>query len=82
MVMSRSPCVVGELLELGQAGHAGLVRRDELAQHPGRVHAGRGDEVDGGLGVPGPLEHAARAVAQGEDVARTVELDRAGCAGR
>ena len=46
---------LGELLELGQPGHAGLVGRHELAQHPGRVEAGGGDEVDGGLGVPGAL---------------------------
>ena len=73
----QSVCL-GELLELGEPRHPCLVRRDQLAQHPSRVQARRGDEVDGGLGVSGALQHPARPVAQREDVARAVELARAG----
>src|SRR5581483_6756753 len=55
-----------------------LVLVDDLAQHAGRVQAGHAGEVDGGLGVAGPLEHATLAVAQGEDVARAGQVAGAG----
>ena len=47
---------------------------DDLAQHAGRVQPGHAGQVDGGLGVAGPLEHAALAVAQREDVAGPGEV--------
>ncbi len=72
------PVRLGELLELGQARHAGLVGRHELAQHPGGVQARRRHEIDGGLGVAGALQHPASLVPKREDVTRTVELARAG----
>ena len=66
-IMSRS-CFVGEALELGHAGHVGLLVVDDLAEQPGRVEARQPAEVDGGLGVAGPLEHAALARHQRVDV--------------
>ena len=69
---------LGERLELRQAGHAGLVLGDDLAEHAGRVHARRPGQVDGRLGVTGPLQHAAGAVTEGEDVARAVQIGRPG----
>ena len=66
--------LLGEPLELGQARHLRLVLGHDLAQHPGRGEAGGPGQVDGGLGVPGPLEHPAGAVAQGEDVPRPVQV--------
>ena len=47
-----------EALEVGHPGHRAVVV-DDLAEHAGRVQAGHAGEVDGGLGVAGPLEHAA-----------------------
>ena len=67
-IISRS-CSVGEPLELGHPRHVGLLVVDDLAQQPGRVQAGQLAEVDGGLGVAGPLEHAALAGHQRVDVA-------------
>ena len=58
-----------ERLEVGPALHRAVVVHD-LGEHAGRVAAGEPGEVDGGLGVTGPLQHAAFAVAQREDVAR------------
>ena len=64
-------------LEVGHARHRAVVV-DDLAQHAGRVEAGQAGEVDRGLGVAGPLEHAALAVAQREDVAGPGQVAGAG----
>src|SRR5207244_2346644 len=70
-----------EAFEVGEAGHgARRVVVDDLAQDGGRVEAGQAGEVDAGLGVAGPLEDAAVPVAEGEDVARPVEVVGAGVA--
>ena len=53
-----------EGLQLGEAGHRRLVLGDHLAQHPRRVEAGHAGQVDGGLGVATPLEHASLPVAE------------------
>ncbi len=69
--------LLGERDQIGDPGH-GAVLVDDLAEDPRRVEAGHAGQVDGGLGVPGPLQHAAVAVAQREDVARAGEVGRAG----
>ena len=56
-----------ERLQLGHARHRAVVVHD-LAEHAGGVQPGHAGQVDRGLGVTGPLEHAALAVAQREDV--------------
>ena len=56
-----------EALEIGHPRHRAVVV-DDLAQHPGGVEPGEPGQIDGGLGVAGPLEHAARPGAQREDV--------------
>ena len=78
MEMSSSSCSVAEALEVGQAGHVGLLLVDHLAQHAGRVEPGHAGQVDGRLGVAGALEHAALAVAQREDVAGAGQVVGAG----
>ena len=70
----REPVAIAEALELGQPGHRRLVLRDDLAEDAGRGQAGEPGQVDRGLGVAGPLEHATLPVAQGEDVARAAEV--------
>ena len=62
----------------GRRAMRGLVLADHLAQHPGRGQAGRPGQVDGGLGVAGPLQHPARPVAEGEDVPGPVQVGRPG----
>ena len=66
--------LLGEPLELGEPRHLRLVLGHDLAEHPGRGEAGGPGQVDGRLGVPGPLEHATHPVAQGEDVSRPVQV--------
>ena len=78
MEMKREVELLGEALQLGETRHAGLVLGDDLAQDAGRRQTGGSAQVDGGLRVPGPLEHAARPVAQGEDVTGAVEVVRPG----
>ena len=78
MEMRSRPCSSANALELGQPGHVRLLVVDDLAQHAGRVQAGHAGQVDGGLGVAGPLEHAALAVAQREDVAGPGQVVGAG----
>ena len=58
---------------LGHARHAAVLVAD-LAEHAALVEAGKLAEVDGGLGVPVALEHAALARSQREDVAGPVEV--------
>ncbi len=58
-----------ERLQVGQAGHAQAVVGDHLAEHPGRRQPGHAGQVDGRLGVAGPLEHAALAGPQHVEVA-------------
>ena len=65
-----------ERLELLEARHPRLVLSDHLAQDATWREASEPSQVDGGLGVPGALEHAARAVAKREDVTRAVEISR------
>ena len=59
--------------EVLDARHRPVVVHD-LADHAGGVQAGEAGQVDGGLGVAGPLEHAPLPVAQGEDVAGADEI--------
>ena len=59
--------LLGEHLELGEAGHGAVVVHD-LGEHARRSEPREAGEVDRGLGVAGPLQHAALAVAQREDV--------------
>ena len=67
-----------ERLELGQTGHVGLVRRDDLTEHTRGVLARKSTEVNGRLSVASALQDATFAVAQREDVARAVQIVRAG----
>ena len=76
----RQAVALGEALELGQPGHAHAVLGDQLAQHAGRVQPGHAGQVDGGLGVAGPLEDAALPGPQDVDVAGTGQV--AGPGGR
>ena len=69
MVIIFRPCSLAVGDEVGHAGHRAVVVH-HLADHAGRVQAGEAGEVDGGLGVAGALEHAARLGLQREDVAR------------
>ena len=69
--------LLAELDQVGDPGH-GAVVVDDLAEHAGRVQAGHAGQVDGGLGVAGPLEHAAVGVAQREDVAGAGQVAGAG----
>ncbi len=68
----------GEALELGHPGHVGLVVVDDLAEQTGRVQAGQAAQVDGGLGVAGPLQHTALAGHEGVDVPGAGQVTRAG----
>ena len=61
--------LLGEPFQLGEAGHAGLVLADDLAEHARRVEAGHAGQVDTGLGVAAPLQDATLAVAERERVA-------------
>ena len=71
----------GEPLEVREArGRAVLA--EHLADHRDRREPGEPREVDRGLGVAAPLEHATRAGAQREHVAGPVEVGRAGGRGR
>ena len=57
----------------GSAGHRAVVAHD-LADHAGRVEAGEPREIDGGLGLAGALQHAARPRPERLDVARLDEV--------
>ena len=70
--------LLGEALELGHAGHVALVVVDDLAQQAGRVQPGHPAQVDGGLGVAGPLEHTALACHQRVDVPGAGQVARPG----
>ena len=78
--------------QVGDAGHRPVLAHD-LADHSGRVEAGKAGEVDGGLGLAGALEDSSAPRAQREDVSGLDEvggplarvdgdLDRAGAIGR
>ena len=66
--------LLGEALQFGKTGHLRLVLGDDLAQDAGRREARGPAEVDRGLGVPRPLQHAPRPVAQGEDMTGPVQI--------
>ena len=66
--------VGGELLQLGPARHALLVRGHDLAQQPRGIAARKACEVDGRLGVAGALEHATRPISQRQHVTRPGEV--------
>ena len=65
--------LLGELDQLGQARHGTVVVHD-LAEHAHQLPVREGTQVDAGLGVAGPLEHAAGTGTQREDVAGSGEL--------
>ena len=73
----RQPVLVGELPQLLAALHRAVVV-DDLGDHPGRLQPREPGQVDRGLGVPGPHQHAALGVAQREDVAGLHDLERLG----
>ena len=54
----------------------GSVVVDDLAEHAGRAQPGQHGQVDGGLGVPGPAQHAAVPGAQRDDVPGPGEVGR------
>ncbi len=62
-----------EFQELWQPGH-GAVVIDDFRQHPGGMQAGETREVNGGLGVARPAQHAASAIAQRKNVAGTHQI--------
>jgi hypothetical protein len=64
---------LAELHQVGNPCHRAVVV-DDLAQHAGRVEARQARQVDGCLGVSGPLEHAALGISQWEDVAGPGEV--------
>ena len=65
----REVVVVGEHPQLVAAGHVALVLlRDDLAERAGGGEPGEPGEVDGGLGVPRPAQHAALAGPQRQHV--------------
>ena len=59
------PVLAAEVLQLRQPGHGAVVVED-LAEDAGGVQAGELGEIDGGLGVAGAAQHAARLCAQRE----------------
>jgi hypothetical protein len=61
------PVARGEGLQVGRPGHAAVVVHD-LAQHAARLKAGQARQIDGRLGVPAALEHAAGPCPQREHV--------------
>jgi hypothetical protein len=61
--------------QVRNAGHRPVLVHD-LADDAGRVEAGEPREIDRGLGLTAALEHATRARAQGEHVARLDEILR------
>ena len=63
----REPVLVGEGAQLGRPLHRSVVV-DHLHEHAGRREPGQLGEVDRGLGVAAPDQHAAVAVAQREHV--------------
>ena len=75
-IISRS-CLAQNSTQLGHPRHRAVVV-DDLAEHAGRVQPGHAGQVDGRLGVAGPLEHAAVGVAQREDVAGPGQVAGAG----
>ena len=77
MVQNFRPCCSFETQQLGHPGHRAVVV-DDLREHPGRSQPRHPREVDGGLGVSRPPQHAALAVTQREDVARPREIARRG----
>ena len=77
MEISARSCVVRELAQLGQPGHGAVVVH-HLGQHPGLRQPGQPGQVDRGLGVPGPAQHAAFGVAEREHVAGADQVLRGG----
>ena len=82
MVMSRQTVPVGEALQVGQPGHAQAVLGDHLAQHAGGGQPGHAGQVDGRLGVAGPLQDPAVAGPQHVEVAGAGQVVGPGAAGR
>ncbi len=74
----REIVLLGEPLQVRQAGHLRFVLGDDLAQDTRRGETGGPAEVHRRLGVPGPLEHATGAVAQRKDMTGTVQVAGAG----
>jgi len=68
MEMTWRPCVAAKRSSWGRRAIGAVVVHD-LGEHPGRVAAGEAARSTDASGVPGPLEDAAVAVAQREDVA-------------
>jgi len=65
--------LVTEFDQLGQTGHGAIVIHD-FTDGAGGFEAGQTGQVDGGFGMPGPLDDAAVAGDQGEDMARPDEV--------
>ena len=61
--------------QVGHPRHRAVLVHD-LADHPGRLEPRHAGQVDRRLGLARALEHAERARAEGEDVARPDEVGR------
>ena len=68
--------LLGHLHEVGHAGHGAVVVHD-LADDSARRQAGEAGQVDRRLGLAGPLEHAAGAALEREDMPGLHEVVRA-----
>ena len=73
----------GEVVLVGEAPqvrhpHHGAVVVDQLAEHAGRAQAGQPGQVDRGLGVAGPAQHAAVAGPQRHHVPGAGQVGRPG----
>ena len=77
----RQVVAPAEGLQLHAAGHR-PVGVHHLAQHPAGSQAGQAGEIDRGLGLAAPLQHAVGARPQREDVAGPHEIRRGRCRGR
>ena len=68
---------LGKVGELRPPSHR-PVGVEDFADHPGRNQAGHPGQIDAGLGLPDPLEHAAGAGPEREDMAGPAEVGRHG----
>ena len=72
--ISGRPCSSAKTRSSAAAPSRRRRSADDLAERAGRAQAGQPGQVDGGLGVAGPPQHAAVAGAQREDVAGPGEV--------
>ena len=70
----RNVMLFGQLLQLGQIGHAEVLLAADLDQSADRPYPGQPQQVDGRLGVAGPPQHAPLFRQKGRDVSRLHEV--------